>query len=61
MGHLQQQATAIAGLTVCGNTAAVGHAGQGLDGGLQQAMTHVTRRVCNQSKTAIVTEFFRSK
>ena len=42
VGHLQQQTTAIASLAVCGNTATVGHAGQGLDGRLQQAMTRVT-------------------
>ena len=52
--HLQQQPATVTGAPVCGNPAAVRHAGQGLDGGLQQAMTGLALNMGDQAKTTII-------
>ena len=54
---LDQQATTIAGLSVCSDTTSVGHAGQRLDGSLQQLMTGLALHVGNQTESTVVPEF----
>ncbi|MCY1173738.1 hypothetical protein D9M73_139130 [compost metagenome] len=55
---LHQQATTVAGLAVSVDPTAVGHAGQGLDGRLQQVVTGLARHMGDQAKTTVILEFF---
>lgn len=57
--HLEQQATAIAGLAVSGNPATVGHAGQGFNGGLQQFVARLPFHMGDQTEAAVVAELSR--
>ncbi len=54
---LDQKATTIAGLSVCSDTTSVGHAGQRLDGSLQQLVAGLALHVGNQTESAVVPEF----
>ncbi len=54
---LDQEATTIAGLSVCSDTTSVGHAGQRLDGSLQQLVAGLALHVGNQTESTVVPEF----
>ena len=54
---LNQQATTVTGLAVCVDPTAVGHAGQGLNGGLQKGMTGLALHMGNQAETTVILEF----
>ncbi len=54
---LDQQATTIAGLAVCSDTTSVGHAGQRLDGSLQQLVAGLALHVGDQTESTVVPEF----
>ena len=56
VGLLQQQAAAVAGLAVGVDAATVGHAGQGLDGRLQQMVAGLALHVGDQTEAAVVLE-----
>ncbi|MNZ63711.1 hypothetical protein D3C78_818650 [compost metagenome] len=53
---LQQQTTTIAGLAVGIDAAAMGHACQGFNGGLQQVVTGLPMHVGNQTEAAVILE-----
>ena len=57
VGLLDQQPTPVTGLAVGVDPTAVGHAGQGLDGRLQQVMTGFARHMGDQAKTTVILEF----
>ncbi len=54
---VKQQTTAIARFTVGGNAATVGHAGQRLDGRIQEPVAGLTLFVRNQAETAVIPVF----
>ena len=54
---LNQQATTVTGLAVCVDPTAVGHAGQGFNGGLQKSMTGLALHMGNQAETTVILEF----
>lgn len=56
LGHFQQQTAAVTGLAIGGNTAAMGHAGERLDGGTQQIVAGLPFHMCDQAEPAVVTE-----
>ncbi|MNY41312.1 hypothetical protein D3C86_1761180 [compost metagenome] len=59
IGLLQQQTTAIAGLAVGIDAAAMGHACQGFNGRLQQVVTGLPMHVGNQTEAAVILELLR--
>ena len=59
IGLLNQQTTTVTGLAVGVDTAAVGHAGQGFNGGLQQVMTCLALHVGDQAEAAVILELIR--
>ena len=58
VGLLNEQAATVAGLAVGVDAATVGHAGQRLDGGLEQVVTGLALHVGNQAEAAVVLERF---
>ena len=58
IGLLHQQTATVTGLAVGVDTAAVGHAGQCLHGGLQKVVARFARHMGDQAKTTVVLEFF---
>ncbi len=54
--HLHEQAAPVSGSTICSDTPAVGHARQGFDGRLQQAMARLALHMGDQSKSAVIPE-----
>ncbi|MCY1298833.1 hypothetical protein D9M70_483370 [compost metagenome] len=58
---LDQQPATVAGLAVGVDAAAMGHAGQCFDGGLQQVMTRLTLHMGDQTKAAVILELIRMK
>ncbi|RMO66669.1 hypothetical protein ALQ37_05532 [Pseudomonas syringae pv. aptata] len=57
IGLLNQQTATVAGLAVGVDTATVGHAGQGLNGRLQQVMTGLALHMSDQAEAAVILEF----
>ena len=60
IGLLDQQATAITGLAVGVDTAAVSHAGEGLNSGIKQVMTRLTLHMGDQAEAAVILELIRT-
>ncbi|MNS76108.1 hypothetical protein D3C72_1096460 [compost metagenome] len=58
IGLLHEQTATVTGLAVGVDTAAVGHAGQCLHGGLQKVVARFARHMGDQAKTTVVLEFF---
>ncbi|MNF55808.1 hypothetical protein D3C84_372810 [compost metagenome] len=56
---LDQQTATVAGLAVGVDAAAVGHAGQGFDGGLQKMVARLALHMGDQAETAVILEFIR--
>src|SRR5690606_39245986 len=59
IGFLHQQTATVAGSAVCGDTAAMRHAGQRTDRRLQQVMARLPVDLGNQAEAAVVPEFIR--
>ena len=57
---LDQQATAITGLAIGVDTAAVSHAGEGLNSGLEQVMASLTLHMGDQAEAAVILELIRT-
>ncbi|MCY1395114.1 hypothetical protein D9M71_100430 [compost metagenome] len=56
---LDQQTTTVAGLAVGIDATAVGHAGQGFDGGFKKMVARLALHMGDQAETAVILEFIR--